>query len=143
MRKEGLSSLGKAASHRQRNYGEEGPDDRRSASKGEKERFSYRLLLYVQYISNRFNCGPGYSFWSDVTFTGGQKITRQAAALRLLSEAGGVSGKGSSRALTPSSPRLTLLIRALTRLTRAQGGDAHPPEQERQCPPQVSLSPTV
>ena len=52
--RESLSSLGKAASHRQQSYGEEGPDDRRSASKGEKERVSYRLLLY---ISNRFNCG--------------------------------------------------------------------------------------
>jgi hypothetical protein len=37
--KESLSSLGKAASHRQRSYGEEGPDDHRSASKGEKEVF--------------------------------------------------------------------------------------------------------
>jgi hypothetical protein len=34
-----LSSLGKAASHRQRSYDEEGADDHRSASKGEKEGF--------------------------------------------------------------------------------------------------------
>ena len=46
--RESLSSLGKAASHRQRSYGEEGPDDRRSASKGEKEVFLYRLLLYIK-----------------------------------------------------------------------------------------------
>jgi hypothetical protein len=48
--KESLSSLGKAASHRQRSYGEEGADDRRSASKGEKEgtKVSHRLLLYVE-----------------------------------------------------------------------------------------------
>ena len=45
--KERLSSLGKAASHRQRSYGEEGADDRKSASKGEKEgtNVSHRLLL--------------------------------------------------------------------------------------------------
>ena len=54
--KESLSSLGKAASHRQRSYDKEGPEDRRSASKGEKEVFLYRLLLH---ISNKFNCGPG------------------------------------------------------------------------------------
>jgi hypothetical protein len=48
--KESLSLLGKAASHRQRSYGEEGADDRRSASKGEKEgtKVSHRLLLYVE-----------------------------------------------------------------------------------------------
>jgi hypothetical protein len=54
--KESLSLLGEAASYHQRSYGEEGPDDRRSTSKGKKEVFLYRLLLY---ISNRFNCGPG------------------------------------------------------------------------------------
>ena len=37
--KESLSSLGKAASHHHRSYGEEGPDDLRSTSKGEKEGF--------------------------------------------------------------------------------------------------------
>jgi len=37
--KESLPSLCKAASHRKRSYGEEGADDGRSASKGEKERF--------------------------------------------------------------------------------------------------------
>ena len=37
--KESLSLVGKAASHRQRSCGEEGPDDRRPALKGEKEGF--------------------------------------------------------------------------------------------------------
>jgi hypothetical protein len=47
---ENLSSLGKAASHRQRSYGEEGADNRRSASKGEKGdmKVSHRLLLYIE-----------------------------------------------------------------------------------------------
>jgi hypothetical protein len=68
--KESLSSLGKAASHHQRSYGEEGPDDRRSASKGEKEVFLYRLLLYIR---NRFNYGPGIlgnKALEDMTFIG-------------------------------------------------------------------------
>ena len=48
--KESLSPLGKAASHRQRSYGKEGADNRRSASKGEKEgtKVLHRLLLYVE-----------------------------------------------------------------------------------------------
>jgi hypothetical protein len=46
----GLSSLGRATSHRQRSYGEEGAEDRRSALKGEKEgtKVLHRLLLYVE-----------------------------------------------------------------------------------------------
>jgi hypothetical protein len=46
--KESLSSLCKAASHLQRSYGEEGVDDRRSASKDEKERFhiAYSCKLF-------------------------------------------------------------------------------------------------
>ena len=41
-----LSSLGKAASHRQRSYDEEGADDRRSASKSEKEVQRFHIVCF-------------------------------------------------------------------------------------------------
>ena len=47
-------------------------------------------------------------------------------ASALLSEAGGVSGEGSPPVGIGSSPL------AHPRLARAQGGEAHPPEQDRQ-----------
>jgi hypothetical protein len=49
---ESLSSLRKAASHHQRSYGEEGADDRRPASTGEKEGFISFALVKLFHLNN-------------------------------------------------------------------------------------------
>jgi len=81
--KESLSSLCKVRATADEATGEEGVDDRRTASKGEKGGFH---IVCSCNMSNRSNCERGIlGNKSDVTFIGGPKITRQAAALRLRS----------------------------------------------------------